>query len=441
MGNQSKSEQTDKNGNKMATTYSKSDERYWTNRVEFWQRKVAGEVVTDKAYSSRLSHDKKREVFQLHTANKKAAAQKARDIYLSLKANGWKSTLEKFKPKEAEAIASPSIGDIIDVFTKQTKVSSPTARGYVTALRNVTAGIMDIEKDNSRYDYVNGGTGAWQAKVDAVQLSSITGAAVNEWMNSFVAQRTEEDFTKQRSSQISANSFLTCCRSVFGKKVIGAMRDRLELPESIPFDEATKFKISKKKYESDVNIEKLISKAYRELRGIEQDQQWLIFLLSVGAGLRRGEVDVLIWDQIDFKKNQIDLTGTKYFKPKGTLGDVSIDPEMARSIAEYKKRSNSEFVIQSDITPRFSTKSRTYRADAHHKKLLHWLRANGVDTGKPMHDLRKEAGSRIYEKYGLMAASKFLRHGDVSTTADYYVNNSDDATTGFGSLLTGKETK
>ena len=418
----------------MALSYAKSDERYWQSKVEFWNK-------SDKLYSVRLAHKGHREVFKLHTANKKQAAQKARDIYLSLKANGWDSTFEKFKPKEAETITSPTIGDIIEVFLKQTKVSSSTARGYVTALRNVTAGIMGIEKDNSRYDYVNGGTGAWQAKVDAVKLSSITGAAVNEWMNSFVTERTEEDFTKQRSSQISANSFLTCCRSVFGKKVIGALRERLELPESIPFDEATKFKIGKKKYESDVNIEKLISKAYRELRGIDQDQQWLIFLLSVGAGLRRGEVDVLIWDQIDFKENVIDLKGTKYFKPKGTLGDVSIDPEMANAIAKYKKNSDSEFVIQSDIAPRFSTKSRTYRADAHHKKLILWLRANGMDTGKPMHDLRKEAGSRIYEKYGLMAASKFLRHGDVSTTADYYVNNSDDATTGFGSLLTGKEAK
>ena len=434
MSNQSKSEQTEKNGTKMALSHAKSDERYWQNKVEFWNK-------SDRFYSVRVAHQGRREVFKLHTANKKEAAKKARDIYLSLKANGWDSTFEKFKPKEAEAITSPSIGDVIEVFIKQTKVSSSTARGYVTALRNVTAGIMGIEKDNSRYDYVNGGTDAWQAKVDSVQMSSITGAAVNEWMNSFVAQRTEEDFTKQRSSQISANSFLTCCRSVFGKKVIGAMRERLELSESIPFDEATKFKIGKKKYESDVNIEKLISKAYRELRGIDQDQQWLIFLLSVGAGLRRGEVDVLIWDQIDFKENVIDLKGTKYFKPKGTLGDVSIDPEMASAIAEYKKNSDSGFVIQSDIAPRFSTKSRTYRADAHHKKLILWLRANGMDTGKPMHDLRKEAGSRIYEKYGLMAASKFLRHGDVSTTADYYVNNSDDANTGFGGLLTGKETK
>ena len=118
---------------------------------------------------------------------------------------------------------------------------------------------------------------------------------------------------------------------------------------------------------------------------------------------------------------------------------MSIDPELASAIAGYQKNSSSEFVIESDIAPKFDTKSRFYRANKHQKKLLTWLRANGIDSKKPMHDLRKEAGSRIYEKYGLVAASKFLRHGDVSTTADYYVDNSKDFTTGFGSLLTGKE--
>jgi integrase len=442
MSKHSGSQRTEKNGNKMATTYSKSDERYWINRVEFWQRKVGGKVVKDKSYSVRLSHDKKREVFQLHTANKKVAGQRARDIFLSLKANGWDTTLDEFKPKVAEMIASPTIKDVIEVFLAHTKIATSSANGYVSCLRTVVAGVMKISKDNSRFSASTGGTDKWHEQVDGVKLSSITGASVDKWMKEFVEDRTEADFNKERSSRISVNTFLTGCRSIFGKKVIGAMREHLELPESIPFDEASKFSTGKKRYESKIKIEELISKAYRELRGIDQDQQWLTFLLSVAVGLRREETDLLIWDQIDFKERKIDLTGTKYFKPKGTLGKVAIDPELAGAIAEYQKESDSEFVIQSDIAPKFNTKHRFYRTNAHQNKLLAWLRANGFkDAKKPMHDLRKEAGSRIYEKYGLMAASKFMRHADVSTTADYYVDNSKDADTGFGSLLTGKESK
>jgi integrase len=433
MDEQERKSQSEKNCTKTALKYSKSDERYWQNRITFWNK-------TDKLYSVRMQHQKRTEIFKLHTANKKEASKKARDIFLSLKANGWDDTLEKYKPKAIEVVSSPTIGDIIRVFLDHHKISSSSANGYVSCLRTVVAGVMKIDKDSSRFSASTGGTAKWHEQVDSVELSSITQSSVDKWMKEFVEDRTEGDRTKERSSQISANTFLTGCRSIFGKKVIGAMREHLELPDSIPFDGATKIKVGKKRYESKIKIENLIAKAYRELRGIDQDQQWLTFLLSVAVGLRREEIDLLIWDQIDFKKRKVDLTGTKYFKPKGTLGDVTIDPELAGAIAEYKKKSNSEFVIESDIAPRFNTKNRFYRTEAHQEKLLLWLRANGFkDAKKPLHDLRKEAGSRVYERYGLMEASKFLRHGDVSTTADYYVDNSKNPTTGFGSLLTGKD--
>lgn len=422
--------------------FARSDERYWLDRVEFWQRRSkGGSIVQDKTYSVRLYHKPRREIFQLYTANKKIAAKKARDIYLHLKANGWDATLDKFKTKEAEVVTSPTIGDIIRVFLAHTKVSSSTANGYANSLRTIVAGIAGIDRDKSRFDYVNGGTAQWRADIDAVELSTITGSAVDKWAIDYVEERSANDYRKKRSAEISANSYITYSRSIFGKKIIAVMREQLELPEVIPFDEATKFTVPKKKYSSKIDIEKLIGKAYDELPGIEQDQQWLIFLLAVSAGLRRDEIDKLTWEQIDTDGHTIDLSETKYFKPKGTLGNVSIDPELSEMIAKYQDDSPSEFVIQSDIKPRFNTKGRHYRAEPHHKKLLLWLRANGITSRKPMHDLRKEAGSRIYEKYGLMAASKFLRHGDVSTTADYYVDTSKDVTTGFGGLFTGKKSK
>ena len=51
------------------------------------------------------------------------------------------------------------------------------------------------------------------------------------------------------------------------------------------------------------------------------------------------------------------------------------------------------------------------------RALLAWLRSHDVISKTPLHTLRKEFGSEIHSRYGLLAASKQLRHGDVKVTA------------------------
>src|SRR5690606_32202776 len=67
-----------------------------------------------------------------------------------------------------------------------------------------------------------------------------------------------------------------------------------------------------------------------------------------------------------------------------------------------------------------------YRADVHpHRtwtKLATWLRKQGIDSPKPIHDLRKMAGSLIYAAHGLEVARDFLGHNDIATTANSYLS-------------------
>jgi integrase len=83
-----------------------------------------------------------------------------------------------------------------------------------------------------------------------------------------------------------------------------------------------------------------------------------------------------------------------------------------------------------------SKKASAYRTGAHHEKLLDWLRnyeERGVkplaDVHKPLHELRKEAGTLVDKKYGLNAAKNFLRHSDIATTAGYYLGSTGNVTT------------
>ena len=73
------------------------------------------------------------------------------------------------------------------------------------------------------------------------------------------------------------------------------------------------------------------------------------------------------------------------------------------------------------------------------RALLAWLRSHGVVSKTPLHTLRKEYGSQIHARYGLLAASEALRHGGVGVTARHYVENRSHAVLGFGHLLTKDE--
>jgi hypothetical protein len=55
-------------------------------------------------------------------------------------------------------------------------------------------------------------------------------------------------------------------------------------------------------------------------------------------------------------------------------------------------------------------------------KLNAWLRKHGVTARKPLHELRKELGALVTAEHGIYAASRVLRHSDVSTTARHYTD-------------------
>jgi len=58
-----------------------------------------------------------------------------------------------------------------------------------------------------------------------------------------------------------------------------------------------------------------------------------------------------------------------------------------------------------------------------------------VPGSHPVHTLRKEFGSLIAQEHGIYAASKLLRHADIQTTANHYLDKKQRITAGLGELL------
>jgi len=76
-----------------------------------------------------------------------------------------------------------------------------------------------------------------------------------------------------------------------------------------------------------------------------------------------------------------------------------------------------------------------YRCQFHFGKLAEWLREKGVKSRTPLHTLRKEFGSQICDREGIYAASRALRHADITITSQHYVDKKKRVVSGLGHLL------
>ena len=154
-------------------------------------------------------------------------------------------------------------------------------------------------------------------------------------------------------------------------------------------------------------------------------EQYKILLLALVGGLRREEIDVLLWEQVDLKNGKIHVRANKYYSLKTENSERMIDlPDaVIELLRTWRKETKGEFVIWSLTDPRPNTHYHHYRCNRHVQKLNLWLREHGVENKNPLHSLRKEYGSLICDQAGIYAASMALGHSDIRTTQASYLDS------------------
>ena len=162
------------------------------------------------------------------------------------------------------------------------------------------------------------------------------------------------------------------------------------------------------------------------------------FYLGLLCGLRKREIDLLTWAQVDFGKGVIRIEHTEYFQPKSedSTGEIDLDAELLVLLQGWKAQASGAFVIESTRKPKHETSRVNYRCEPHFETLYSWLRKQGITARKPLHELRKELGAILASTQGIFAAQSVLRHAQISTTAAYYTNKKKRISAGLGVLLT-----
>jgi integrase len=432
---------------KVKTTFGKNDMRYWEGKIYKLKFTEDGVQHESKQFSVKLQYRGERRNFPLGLANRSDAARRARDIYLSLIGRGWEETLAQYLPQCKKKEQQCKVGDFIASASKLAGVAPRTLACYISSLRMIAAGVAGISVGPSKFDYKNGGRDSWVEAVDAVSLEKLTPSAIESWKHRYLKSRKGNP-VEERKAKNSVNSFIRQARSLFAPKIVKLVASDLRLPDPLPFQDVSLFPRSSMRYDSRIEIHKLVTAAHAELgapQGSDENaeiyksrtEQFKIFLLAAFGGLRRNEIDKLLWEQVDLKNGTVEVRETPHFKPKSeeSHGLIKIEPEVASMLADFRMTSTGPFVIEATGTSKKHKSPQWYRAERHFGGLMEWLRKQGVDDLKPLHVLRKEAGSLICGAMGLYAASRFLRHGDVRVTAEHYLDKKSQVTVGMGALL------
>jgi integrase len=223
---------------------------------------------------------------------------------------------------------------------------------------------------------------------------------VNAWRTGYI-QRAGTNPVARQSAIRSANVYLRGVRALFSRKWLSRLQIRL--PDPLPFADVKDVKLEKvppTRDKSSINPAVLFADARKELAPTDAGA-YLAFLLALGTGLRKSEIDGLEWKHINFTKGAITIEPTHYrdLKTEESATEVEIDAVFAEELRKFKPVGEPTFVINSNLRPRPGIDREYYRAEPVFQRLYTWLRAKGIKTRSPLHTLRKEFGSAVSSYY------------------------------------------
>ena len=399
--------------------YAKDDVRYWRSKVYFpkYTTTTDGTGAKSKHYALRTSWQGKRINWSLGTGNKEVAAQKARDIYLSLSRYGYEETRKKYRP-EATA-TSVTVGHFLERVEHTNTFKPNTFKQYRRGLRRLSAYVAGIPRSPSKFSHYQDHD-EWVAKIDSIPLAFLTAEKVQGW---------KVQALKHGLSPNTVNSILDAAKALFSPDRVKF----LGFPVTSPFAGVKMAKRPSPRYQSKINLEILTREALAELPPEPQK----FFLLAALAGLRRGEIDGLEWSAFNWDKATITIGRTQWFQPKSedSVRSVELDNEVMALFRGFHAKARGPFVVEAKRGPRHSALANWYRCRDVIEELTNWLKGKGI-TKKPIHTLRKEFGSVVCDLHGIYAASLALGHANIGITARYYLDKKGRTTVGLGHLLT-----
>jgi len=172
-------------------------------------------------------------------------------------------------------------------------------------------------------------------------LSVLSANAGREWQIRRVSLAASNP-ARERPAKISANSLLRQARSRFSPRLIRFLDPKI-VPAELPFRGVEFFSLESKRYQSKLDPAGLVRCAILELADEE-----LKFLLAIGAGLRRREIDKLLGRQMDFTHGviRVEVTEAAALKTEDSRGLCRLTA-LSTLLRGFRAKAKSEYVAES----------------------------------------------------------------------------------------------
>ncbi len=360
---------------------------------------------------ARISHGRQRHAVSLQTADKRQAAGKAARMYGDVITKGWEAALAGIDPERHASRTGTRLGDVL-VALERVDLRDRTRANYINCLRWWAARHLEMKPGRKEYSRQSE---EWRAKLAAVPLTDFSQTRIEKIRDAFIA-RADGDVIKERKARISLKSYLRNAKAgIAAARKLG----RMEIQEPLPFTGSTVTGAVALPYRCKIDPGAILRAARDQLR-VEDPDVYRVILLALGAGLRRSEITSIRWQSVDFERRQVWVEATADWEAK-TLeseGAVDVHGSLIAELTPYHTK-GSDNVVAADAVDH----------------AVRWLRGQGVDVNKPLHELRKEFGSIVAEAADLHTAQKQLRHSSLAVTAAFYVEPRKRAAPAIGAML------
>jgi integrase len=373
-----------------------------------------GSQVYDQYYTRRIVRNAKQYYFKLGT-NQRDAEKRSNDLdkFLQDPMHSIHDAVVKFNPDKAERMSACkiTIKELIEAHEEvepTLELKDGTAHHYRTALMRAVRTVIAYRAKKPRPDAM-----LYKDSLEAVSdfpVSHLNDRFISDLkmaeMKAADGSISEQGNIKRRLKSVMADARSVLCPSALEEYAAQG----LKLPDVEPFMKTVLFKrVTKKRYRlPPVEVIAAIQRDMGELR--ENLNAYRMFLLAMGAGLRKREIR---------ECRQSWIVGGD--QPTVFIG-VTEDWEQkshGESCIELCEWAYKELMNCMDDGAMVITGTVTDAADAS-KFLCAWLRSKGLDRHKPTHELRMLYGSWVANRRGLFVAQKLLRHKDAQVTSDSY---------------------
>ncbi len=425
---------------KPSRSASKTTAVYWSNKI-YLEEKAGWKSAT---YFVRISVHGIRKKVRLDSSIREEAAREATDFYLNVLTTGWPADESGALPVPVSAGLSknPTVGEWIDLAIQKTHVRQKSVQKYAESMRTIVSEILGMSRARKPEQ---------RANIDAFKISDLTKKKLQAWVEVRIDKARKLDMVKSGRALNTIRSLVTNAKALFSKQLLEAVGIEEDDIRYVPFHGLKLPAKYSPGYTSRFDAKLLLESAAEGLgspAGVVMDEdavsrfeQWKILYLALVAGLRYNEIDKLRVQDISATAGRISIRTHETFQPKSSSSEaeVRVSAAAAKVLGQMLKRTKGTWFIKSSPPPESAeVKEKPYRADVYHEGLIVWLRnyeERGIrpfaDIAKPVHELRKEAGTLVNQQHDLNEAKNFLRHSSIATTAAFYVSSKGDITTGL----------